>query len=239
MVPTITVDDRAWRQAARELFQTSSRSLVDFINGQALNVSINAFRETEKANKDAIAHRLGAIGNEVKQVSRGKNKGQFRKGAMIVKEDSFAARILVKRLKDTGKWGIKGTTLAERARNLISAAMRSVNFIRSGWIPCMNTLWNITHDKSRSLQRSSGGIRVYGKPKGKVRPARFKLRSEIICEIENTAGKVNEGRPPAPGGDPMPVAVRGLQKALGMSAANMIEELARRLKRDWAKHGAK
>lgn len=240
MRPTLTVDTRQWQQAANDLFKTSSRSCVDFINGQSLKVASEAIKQTESANRAQIAAVLGATGNAVKlSVStRGKRKGQLvaRRGGLLVRENSFAARILGKRFKDTGKWGVKGETMEERVRNFITARMRSVAFIKSGWIPALRILSSVVRKKPSGVQ-SSAGARQVGQPKGSAKPATFSLRSIIESQITNTALKT-ESRAPATGGDPMPVAVAGLRKALAVASADMIKKLAERLDPDFRRFSA-
>ncbi len=238
--PTITVDTRQWQAAARKLFQTSSRTCVDFTNGQALKVAVESVRQTEKANAAAIAHKLGEIGRQVsfKTISRGKNKGKIRltKGMSIttdyVGRESFAARILGARFKQTGSFGVSGSTMEERIHNLIAMAKRSASFIASGWIGARNQLWSIVKKKPARMA-SLQGARQYGRPKGAARAAVFWLRSKITAEIVNTALMAHQGKTPTPGGDPMPVAQKGLQMALNVAAQDMTAELARRLDPDF------
>ncbi len=242
MKPTIGLDMRQFHQAANDLRATSSRTCVDFTNGQALKVSIEAVRNTMKANRQQIAHVLGAIGRQVsfQQIKRGKNKGKIRvkQGAYQAKENSLAALILAKRFKLTGEWGAKGETMEERVANYIASKVRSAGFIASGWIGARNALFSFVKGKPSGL-KSTGDARQYGKPKGRAKPARFSLNSKIEAVIQNTALKGNESNPPAPGGDPMPTSVKGLQLALDVTARDMVKELARRLAPDLKKASAK
>lgn len=242
MNPTISLDLREWQAAARELFQTSSRTCVDFTNGQALKVAVESVRQTDKANRASIEYILGAVGRAVSfsTVSRGKNKGQMRvkRGLFEAKEDSFAARILGKRFKETGEWGVKGETMQERVHNIIVSRTRAAGFIASGWIGARNVLWSLVRKKPSGTM-SLVGARQYGRPKGSAKPATFALRSNIEAVITNTALQANVSKPPSTGGDPMPVAVAGLQKALSVSARDMLAELARRLDPDFKRVSAK
>lgn len=241
MQPTIKLDSSRWQAAARELFQTSSRTCVDFTNGQALKVAVESVRQTEKANRAKIAQVLGQIASSVsfKQVSRGKNKGKMRtvRGPATVKQDSFAARILGKRFKETGKWGVKGDTMEERAANLIKARMRSATFIAAGWIAARNKLWSYVRQKPTGLT-STGGAKQLGKPKGNAKPANFAMTSKIQATIENAAFNTRP-QPPSGKGDAMPVAKKGLQAALNVAAQDMIEELKRRLNPDFKRFNRK
>jgi hypothetical protein len=240
-----TVDLRQWTAAARALKETSSRTAVDFINGQALKVAIESVRQTEKANRTAIAWRLGLIGRSVEFKKRLRNtksgaKGTYRtvKGKALVKENSFAERILGKRFKDTGKFGIKGETMADRVRNFIAARTRSAGFIASGWIGSRNALFSIVKKKATGT-KTIADAKQYGKAKGGATPARFSLRSIINAEIFNKALMSMMGKIPATGGNPLPIANKGLQAAINIAAKDMTEELARRLRPDFKKVSAK
>lgn len=242
MQPNLQLDAREWQAAARQLFETSSRTCVDFTNGQALKVSVESVRQTDKANRSAIEQTLGAIGRAVSfiTVSRGKNKGQTRtkRGLIMAKEDSFAARILGKRFKETGAWGVKGDTMEERVHNLIIARTRAASFIASGWIGARNVLWSLVRKKPAGSMNIAGA-KAYGRPKGSAKPATFALRSNIEATITNTALQAHVAKPPATGGDPMPVATEGLQRALNVAAKDMLAELARRLDPDFRKVSAR
>jgi hypothetical protein len=244
--PAASLDTRQWTAAARALQLTSSRTVVDFINGQSLKVSIESVRQTEKANRARIGVVLGASDVRIdlrprKRTTKKGKIGDYRpvlRGGNSVYANSFAERILGTRFKQTGKFGIKGDTMEERVRNLIKASMRSAGFIASGWIGARNALFALVKKKPSGL-KSKYDSKQYGRPKGRAVPARFKLRGTIQSSITNTALMSSMGKPPAPGGNPMPGAVRGLQSALNFAATDMIAELARRLSPDFKKVSAR
>jgi len=239
--PTITIDTSRWKAAAIALKETSSRTCVDFINGQALKVAVEAVRRTDKANRAQIAHILGQTGQGVsfKQVTRGKNKGQMRtrRGGLEVKENSFAERILGARFRDTGSWGVKGETMAERVSNLIKSRVRSASFIAAGWIGARNVLWSQVRQKPAGTQ-SMQGARQVGRPKGTATPAKFTMNSILSATIVNSAFNTNP-KAPSIKGDAGPVATKGLQDALNAAADDMIAELERRLNPDFKRVSAK
>lgn len=237
MNPTISIDDKAWKKAMRDLFETSSRSLVDFINGQSLKVAIESVRNTKKVDPVRIRHELGAVGRAVsfKTMSRGKNKGKIRtvRGAFSIKENSFAEKILGARFRETGEFGVRGLTMEERASNLIKARMRGAGFVASGWIPARNILFRLVKQKPKGTL-TIAGARQLGRAKGDAKPARFSLASNIQATIENRALNAKP-TPPEIGGDARPKVREGLQSAMNVAARDMIEELSRRLNKDLAK----
>jgi len=239
--PIIRIDSSGWQRAANELFKTSSRTCVDFTNGQALKVAIESVRQTEKANAQEIEAKLGVTMREdsFRLVKRGKNAGKMRtvKGRRTIREDSFAQRILLARKKLTGDFGVKGATLEDKVMNFIRARVASVSFIAAGWIPARNILFGVVKNKE-GIAKSIAGAKKRGQDKGSAKPATFALRSKIQSIIENTA-LLQKANPPAPGGDPMPVATKGLQKALDTAAKDMIETLQKRLEPDFRKFNGK
>jgi hypothetical protein len=241
MTPTIKLDATQWFAAARALQETSSRTAVDFINGQALRVATFAIKETAKADAAKIAYQLGAVARAVsfKSISRGKNAGKTKtsRGAFqFASAETLADRILTARKAATGSFGVRGNTLDEKANNLIRARTVSVNFIRAAWIPAIRQLASVIKKKPAKVA-SVGGVRQRGQVKGYSIPAMFRLARVITAEIGIKLFK----KPKAPevAGDPIKVATPGLQKALNMAAKDMTEELARRLNPDFAKFSRK
>lgn len=240
MNPTVTLDTREFNGAAALLRETSRRTTADFINGQALRTSIEAVRRTKKADAAKIQHELGATAQGVsfRQISRGKNKGKWRtkRGPMILREDSLAARIIGWRIRKTGRSGVEGLYMREMAQNLIRARMRGVSFIASGWIHARNALFSVVRRRP-SGTGSIFGARAFGARKGSAIPAR-EAEGLQSATITNTALKTESVAPSLPR-NPMPVATRGLQAALDFVARDMMQELYRRLNPDFRKVSAK
>jgi hypothetical protein len=233
MEANITLDLSEWTKNARALQETSSRSCVDFINGQSLFVVTQAIKLTIQANRDKIAAALGQTGwkNE-RVITSGKRAGKIARSGRLVRdaEGSLAWRIIAKRFQDTGEWIVPGRSIADKVRNLISRRARSVSFIRSGWIQAIKQLWSAVKQKPAKTSNSIAGAKQYGQPKGSATPARFRLTGDIVCTVENDIPGHVQGT--------APVAINGLSAALKAASANMIAELDRRLKRDLKSFGA-
>lgn len=224
MQPTIEVDFREWQKAAKELFATSKRTLPDFVNGQALAVASRAIKLTKKADRRKIEKQLGQLARTTKTSRTGKTRTTGR----IIRKDSLAERILLKRFNESGTWSAQGSTLEERAANFIARRVRSISYIRSGWIPAVKLLSTLVKQKPRGSSVSSSQVSAFGRPNGKAVPAKANL-GLIEATIENSV--------PALAPTTNKDAVSGLSEALKVSARDMIETLAKRLKRDMAKNG--
>jgi hypothetical protein len=238
MQTVFTVDMGEFRKAAQALLQTSSRSCVDFTNGQMLRVASNAIKFTQKANRSKIERQLGVVSSRIKARSgEAGKKGWVRITNRVLRKDSLAERILLAKFRKTGKWGIKGKDLAEKAMNLVKAKVRSVAFIKSGWIPAVRILSGIVYKKPQIERISLTNIKL-GQDKGGCLPATKNLPT---CTIANTAlntlGRFSTWHGKA--GNPIPVAQDGLRAALNWSAKDMMAKLAERLKADLKPFGAK
>lgn len=232
MNPTIDIDVRQWQQAARELQATSKRSLPDFLNGQALAVAVRALKLTKQASRADIETELGQIATEVRTSNRGRNAGKVRRGTRVLRDDSLAERILLAHFRDTGEWLAKGRSIMDRARALIGKRVRSISFVRSGWIPAVRKLTGIVRQKPAKAGGGIAGAKQFGRDKGTARPAIWKF-GIMHAEIENSIPGHARGKAVDK------VATDGLRVALQESARDMIETLAKRLKKDMAKQGAK
>lgn len=225
MPNNVTIDTREWRAAAQQLFTTSKRELPDFMNGQAFKVAIEAMRLTDRANRAQVERELGQVATKVRlSTSRKTGAKSFKSAGRIVEEDSLAARILGKRFKDTGSWGVRGSDMAKRVLNLIAARVRSINFIRAGWIGAIRRLDAVVRRKPRVSR--SRDVKTYGVLKGGALPA----ADGVACAVEifNTAlsPRVKE---PSKKGNPMPVAEIGLIRAFAAATADMRQEFERRM----------
>jgi hypothetical protein len=219
MSASITVSLQEFHRAAELAIQRSERTYPQFINGQSLAVASQATKLTEKADANRIAYEMA--GNVRTKIRVSKMTGRKKAVRQYdVMEGSLAARIINARLVERGEKPIFGRELVKAARKMIGAKLRSVSFIRSGWIYAVRTL-------SAAVGYSAGSqagntARMMGQPKGYARPARTAISSMVTCEIANTA-LIEEGR------TPMPVALNGLEAALRFVARDMMAHLAKKL----------
>jgi hypothetical protein len=139
MSAQLTVDFQNFSRACNEVVKSSERTFPEFANSRMLFVSKKAIEDTEKADASRIAYQLAGNVRTKIRISRktGKRKAVRQYDVM---EDSLAARIVNAKLKAAGQSLIWGRELAKAARRLIGARLRSVAFIRSGWVYAIRTL---------------------------------------------------------------------------------------------------
>lgn len=240
----MTLDDRQFQAAARQLFETDKRTCVDFINGQALRVASFARQETHKADDALVAAALGQISSHARLATTNK-RGRiiFKTQKRQIDADAvntLAARI-IGRMWDKGAFkskqaaALEGKSLSEQIKIFIGWRLRATLFISSGWIPAIKKLHSVVYQKPRDIVNRPKA-KQFGVPKGSARPATFSMMKVITATIENTALKTTSD---LGGGNPMPVATEGLQKALARVAADMMAKLAQRRQRDFDKVNAR
>ena len=97
---SLKINQAAFRRELRQYARVNKRSFREIVNAKALDMAFQSLKLTDAANPGAIEYKLGAVGNKV---SKNRKTGALRKGKRILKDDSFAARIVNSRLKKAGK----------------------------------------------------------------------------------------------------------------------------------------
>ena len=220
---SLTINQAAFRRELRQYARVNKRSFREIVNAKALDMAFHALKHTDSANPGAIEYKLGAVGNKV---SKNRKTGALRKGKRILKDDSFAARIVNSRLKKAGKPLIWGKELEKAAQKLINMRVRAVRFLKSGWMPAIKKL-SYKVDRRDRRPWPKGLSRGKAAPKGWATPAREELRPEawIANSATNSA----------------PAAIRkveaGLSRGMAAAVADMRVYIERKLGRDYKKAG--
>lgn len=206
----------------------SERTYDKFVNGQALAVSLAALRNTEKANIDEVAIELGQI------ASRKTKKGTIKR--VFSKSDEFWEGEVVNRAqalvnwmrKKRGEKPIWGKELDNSAKGLIGARLSSIAFIKSGWLYSVRTLLKHAYGDQIDIPDNA---ETRGQKKGYAIAAKPAINSVVMAEIANTSLIAESAaRTGSRKGNPMPVAMRGLEIAFRLVSKDMMEHLRRKLK---------
>ena len=220
---SLKINQAALSQQLRRYAKVNRRSFKDIVNAKALDMAFQALKHTDAANAGAIEYKLGAIGNKV---SKSRKTGQLRKGKRILKDDSFAARIVNSRRKKAGHPLIWGKELEKAAQKLINMRVRAVGFLKSGWMPAIKKLSYVV-DRKYKRPWPKGLSKGKARPKGWGRPAKGELKPEAW--IANSATNNNLR------------AIRkieaGLSRGMAASIADMAVYIERKLGRDYKKAG--
>lgn len=183
--------------------QFTKRSVAEICNAKAYFVAKQAILDTVKSDKTKIT-------NELNSPSK------------IAPNVPLAAIIVNKRAKAAGKSGLFGNAMKSAIKKLIGARNRSINFLRSGWIPAIKLL--DYHLKSgdisfsrRYMPKSDNKTKQYGQPKGSAIYAR-KNTEKTFAQITNS---VSGGKHNSDNSQVNPLILQGLQKAINKEVASM------------------
>ncbi len=215
------VNTAEFQRTLRRYREFSKRDLATIVNTKALFIARRALRETPKADKAKIAKELGRI------IKTGKNAGKLRLAKGSQHDAPLAALIINKRL-GTGR-GLRGEAMAKTIRSFIASRMRSIAFLKSGWIPAIKALSPFA--ELRGAPRQGPAPVQYGRPKGSGTPARGSTWNPKAI-IENAAGDNKENR-----GALITYGGPALQAAVDAETASMKEYIGRKLTESAAKAG--
>ncbi len=178
----ITIPESEMRKLRFELerrMKTTKKTLAEVVNYTAQDMAFKAVGATAAASREEIAQKLGQIGNQISFTKKGKMK---RKKPRLIKEDSYAARIINSLRLKAGEKLLFGEAMEKAVNAFINSKQRAVGFVKSGWIASIRELASRTGSKVRLNFR---GVKQYGRPKGYATPAKDDIRPEAT--IGNTA----------------------------------------------------
>jgi hypothetical protein len=208
---TVFVPSAKFKEALNTYAAGSKRSFQDSIRSRLRDVIIRAYLKTKVAAKAAIAARLGAI---AQRVSRSRKDGKFRFRGHVTTEQSLAYRIVQKRHFEMHGKGMPDKEAVRAADKFIKAVLKTVGFIRSGWIPTLKRLNSKLRDGYSASGFQAGEQR--GRPKGYLKENQS--TETLMLEAGNTT-KVAA-----------PIGGQALAEAFAEVQANMERKIAESLK---------
>lgn len=143
---TITkASERDFQNTLRRYLKINRRTLPEALNEKAYFIvaggpdTKGVIQLTHKADHERIKSELGA---EMKGVIGKKGKELKRKKLAIVEKywAQLSVIIIIARLRKAGKSIPSASTLKDMALAMVRARIRSVGFIRSGWLPALRRL---------------------------------------------------------------------------------------------------
>ena len=220
---SVKINSAAFTQQLRRYAKVNRRSFKEIVNAKALDMAFQALKYTDAANASAIEYKLGAIGNKV---IKSRKTGQLRKGKRMLKESSFAARIVNSRRKKAGQPMIWGKELEKAAQKLINMRVRAVKFLKSGWLPAIKKLSYAVERRDRrpwpkGLSKGKAATKGWG------RPAKAELNPEAW--IANSATNNSQ--------QAISKVKAGLSRGMAASVADMAVYIEKKLGRDYRKAG--
>lgn len=204
-----TLDTRQFDKTLKEYMQFTKRSVAEVANAKCWFIARNAT-------------------NTTKAVDRSKIDAELDAPSRINPEAPLAAILVNKQLRGKGMKGVSGSQMQAAIKKLKAARKRSINFLRSGWLPAVRILEY--HLKKGDIQFSkryapklNRQTKQFGREKGAAIYARPE-RERTFAEIENA---VYGGKKPSPRVHDL--IVEGLQKAITQEVASMKTYIERKL----------
>src|ERR1051326_6360614 len=180
------VDTREFTETLRRYREISKRDPKKICDTKGFFIARRAVIETPKESRDKIRSDLGrvtfrgrkAVGLKLRTVKRYSRFG-------LEEEVPLAALIINKRL---GKGrGLHGAAMAEAIKMMLGARLRSIAFLKSGWLPAIRTL--VALADTRGAPRQERGVAQVGPTaKGSAQPAAdnsWRAKTTIVNAAES------------------------------------------------------
>ena len=220
---------REFDRTLKDYLAVNRRTLPESLNEKAYFIAGGAIRNTHKADADKIRSELGAamtpvIGKRGKALKR-KKLSFTGKYSM-----SLAVAIVVAKLRKAGKEIPVAGKLAEMGLALIRSRLRSVGFIRSGWLPALRRLARFSQYGKLKFEMP----RQYGVAKGGVSPATASQGDWAKVVIWNSAGGEAKHKQAL-----LRYGAPGLEAAVNEETASMKSYLEKKLRQNAQTAGIK
>lgn len=161
----------------RQYMDLSKRDWAQVFNTKGFFIARRATVDTKKADPA-----------EIRKLRERRVIGTGSKNGKVVKlrdplATTRAALILQARRRAQGEPAIPKRDLPAAVRKFIGARLRSVAYLKSGWLPAIGTLEPLADVRAKPRMDKSG--KVLKRPKGGAKPARNYWRT--FCQIFNAA----------------------------------------------------
>lgn len=202
----IKMDTKEFDAALNEYMQFAKKAPSEILNAKCYYIARQCTFTTKAADKNAIRSELNAPSRTNSDVS-------------------LAVILAQKRAIEKNGKGLNSNELKKAVKSFIAARIRSVNFLRSGWLPAIRILDNalkrgdVTFAK-RFAPKQNNAVKQYGADKGTAIWAR-KDTPRCFAEIENDVeadgnSKVHE------------YLIVGLQEAINREVQSMRQYIDRK-----------
>ena len=209
MNPTAKVDTREFQQTLERYKRVSRRTNPEIVNTKSYFIARRAVVETIKADKGKISAFFG------------------RRTQKVV------GMIINKRRGEKGQKGLYGDAMAEAQALMKAARLRSVSFIKSGWIWVIKELEPYTTTR-RNAARKESSVVTRDRPKGGATPAR-EAAFHVKAIIENSAQSKHSTTPEAI----IKFGLPALQKSIDFERASMVKYMEDKYREAAEKSGIK
>lgn len=211
--PPIRINRREFDDTFRKYMAVSQRDIAVALNTKAFYIARRATVETAKANAGDIRKVWGV-----------------RAGRSNSTRAAFAGKIINQIRGARGEKGLYGEEMAEAVAQMLVYRLRTVGFIKSGWIPAIKRLEPLAEKKGAPRQDRRAA--QLGTAKGWAVPARPGIR--CIAIIANTASTKRDIKQAL-----LKFGTPGLQRAFDHEVASMKTYIERKMTASAKKLGIK
>ncbi len=221
-----TFEMTRFTETLAEYIKYTSRTLTSAINTKAYYVARKAVWFTGKTDKGKMQKDLGGFVRVQRTNKKGKlvTRRQIELTGARDYNAPLAAVIINKRRGLKKQSGLYGRQMAVAIRKMLSARLRSVAFIKSGWLPAIQALAPFAEKKNEpDTDRDAAQV---GNAKGRASEAR---ESDLITEatIVNLASAVRDKKNALE-----KYGIPGLDQAFNDEAQSMAQYIEDRMKPD-------
>jgi len=225
MKPTLSVNTHEFATTLKRYMALSRRGPADIINRKAFFIARGACRLTPKADKAQIKTTLGRI---IKKKT-GARTLVLAKAAD--RDMSLAEAIIRARFYRAGLPQPSKEKIGELIEGLINSRMRSIAFLKSGWLPAIRSLDALVSNKRGAPALDKAAVQV-GQPKGGATAAKEGWR--VSATIYNAAQSRHDKRQAL-----FNYARPALEEAVQNEVASMVKWMEERLRGDAHRAGIK
>ena len=207
----------------------SKRDPKAICDTKAFFIARRAVIETPKADKASITGDLGRLVKRQKQVTVGKLRMVKRYSRWGLEVEAPLAALIINMRRGKGR-GLYGAEMAEAIRTMLAARLRSIAFLKSGWLPAIRALTGVA-DVRGAPRQDKAAVEV-GVPKGYAVPAEAGWRARTT--IANAADAKRDDKTSLyKYGEP------ALQRAFDAETASMLDYMEKKLRETAQKAGVR
>jgi hypothetical protein len=217
-------DQRRFDRTFLRYLQFTSRTFVQAVNTKAYYIARKALWFTHKADRGKVESVLGKYVTTQRTTKKGRVMNRRRLELTKARShDAPLAAVIINKRRGAkaagGKGGLYGKAMALAIREMMAARIKSIAYIKSGWLPAIRALAKLA-DKKGQPAIDSAAKQIGGTPKGSAVPAVLSSSTSAASIINETWTKHDPN-----GAAMMKYGASGLQRAFNDEAASMTQYL--------------
>lgn len=217
------IDTSEFDRAMAKYLEVNKREFQEIVNYKAKAIAFDSLYGTRAADVDKMRHLFGQVATRITAKKTGRRLKTPK--PVYAEDDTFIHRVVVKRMKLRGQKIPPREELNRIVKKERSRRMSGSGFIKSGWIPAAAKYQAETSAKG-FVKKSGKRPRKYGVDKGGARPATRSFNPVAwLWNSALAAMTVHSWKP----GRPEKAAREGLQMAVNLEAASMVEYVRKKL----------